>query len=518
MLEQGKIEFGEIDAKHEVFTQNRMGQDIFFRSYLIPPGVNEFQLMQGGRFFIVGQKGSGKTALMLYLRERYRRNGHKNDIVLFKSDLTEDQRQRLISGTDMSVIEAIESAQKGVDYKTNWLWYILVHISYLLDSHDVMSGQDYLEDFKILTGADRRPKQSIFSGLRLSKLKGDITSGLAAGPFKTSVKAEVEAILEDKDKPEIDVIEAAERCLAQIKLKPSKRVALFFDELELFTTQEDQRSRDIYLIRDLLYAVGRINRKIGVDSASIVVYASVRSEVLDEVNLFGDEVNKDIDDFGVKLNWDVRSDSQNQPIIQLIADKIIASEVEDGQDASEDVWKTYFPAHLFGKDIRQYLLDISMFRPRNLVRRLNSAKMHKDHEGFILEDFEESQLDFSIGVWKEIEDELRAVYEPAVARAVKSFLSGFQSRFYLNELETRIMKSTHVASGIRNQFAPKEAIVRLLEILYRSGAIGNTFLVEARGKREARDRWSFRGYSEPLFDKQFVIHESLRKALQLPFN
>lgn len=515
MIGQSALEFGDIDAKHEVFAQARLGQDIFFRSFQIPPGLDEFAMMQGARFFVIGQKGSGKTALLRFLQENYRRAGHPTEIVLFKSDLNEDERQRLISGSDVSVIEAINTAQKGADYKSNWLWYIIVQLSYMLSSDQLISGGDSLHDLKVLTGASQRPKQSVFTGMRLTKLKGDIKANLNIGMFKSEARGEIEAIIDSADRPEIDVIETAERCLCRLKLKHTKRVALFFDELELFTSQTDQRTRDLILIRDLLYAVSRINRKLGAYSASIVVYASVRSEVLNEINVLSEEINKETDDFGVRIEWDIRSQSLSQPLLELVSAKIRASEAELGENETADIWRSYFPDKLFGKDFRQHLLDISMFRPRNVVRRLKGARRRPDAHGFSVSDFEDSHIEFSNGVWKEVEDEIRVIYKPEITRAIKQVLSGWQSRFELYEFERRIESANHIPSGARNLLRRADEVKTLIETLYRTGAIGNFFYVESGGRRQPRDRWIFRGYTEPLFDKEFVVHESVRKALQL---
>lgn len=449
--------------------------------------------------------------MLLYLKNKLELDHCKTDIILFKSDLNEDERQRISRGTDLSVITNISGVQSLYDYKTNWLWFIICKIAAQVERSDLISGADYLDDLLTITGVSERQHQSIFSGLKLSKIKTDISTKLNTGVFKSDVKAQVELIKTDAKEAAIDVIEIAERCLSKLKFKPRKKICIFFDELELFWNKSDQRNRDLALIRDLLYAVARINRKVSATTSAIIIYASVRTEVLDAVNQIGAEVTKETDDFGIHIDWSTNALSPNQPLLRIVENKIRASELECGEDQTNDVWAAYFPARLYGRDFRQQMLDTSMFRPRNLVRRLILAQRDKANQEFSPDDFKDTQLRFSQGVWREIEEELQAVYSPAEVQAVKAILSGFKIRFKFQDIAPRITAVSQSASIVRGKFQSEGDLNQLINILYRSGAIGNLFSVGG----SQRDRWIFRGYPEPLLDKDFVVHESLRKSLQL---
>jgi len=56
----------------------------------------------------------------------------------------------------------------------------------------------------------------------------------------------------------------------------------------------------------------------------------------------------------------------------------------------------------------------------------------------------------------------------------------------------------------------------MITSLYRVGAIGNLYFVGS-AKKEIRFGWIFRDNYDPLYDKKFMVHESLRKFLQLSF-
>lgn len=190
-LALGKIQFGEIDAKHEVFTQAREGSYLLLNAFQMPPSVSFQRLLSGAKFFISGAKGSGKTSLMLYLKHIVERDGGRGHIVLFKSRLTDTERQRIAPIADLTAFTDQDKIRFEQDYKANWLWYIISEISRLVDPSDALEGKDELNDLRILTGAASSNRNSILSVLQLTKIKGTIETALSAGPLRTSVKKEI---------------------------------------------------------------------------------------------------------------------------------------------------------------------------------------------------------------------------------------------------------------------------------------------------------------------------------------
>jgi hypothetical protein len=516
MAELSQLQFGEIDARNEVFQQARQNSRVFFNSFQVPPGLSISALEGGARFFVLGQKGTGKTALIWYLRELAVNNGGKGEVVLFKSDLTEVERQRITNLGEAIVFSDQGKIEPLYDYKQNWLWFIIRSLVRMVDDKDVLFGKDLLHDLRELTGVNKSAKQTIFSGLQFTKIKTNIDAGLKLGVFRSDLKTEIEAVFAPKSPDILEVIAVCERAIGQIKLVSPAKCSLFFDELELFLNKEDQRNRDLFLIRDLLYAVSRINRGFGHDNNSFVVYASVRSEVLQEVNRVGPETKKDVTDFGVNISWDAKVVAGSQPILSIIEAKVNASELEIGDEETQDVWREYFPFRIYGKSFQNYLLDISMHKPRNLVRRLRLAQeANRSGTKFNESDFDASGLNFSADVWSEMEEDLSSTYDPRQISAIKSILSGFTARFTIGALEDRIISLSKYDNNVYDSISRKVPAVSIASDLYRIGAVGNVFIVQEGKKKYPRNRWIFRGYTEPLLDREFVVHDSLRKAFQL---
>lgn len=503
------IRFGKIDAKNEVFTQAREGSYVLLNAFQMPPSVDWNRLNGGSNFFIVGPKGSGKTSLLLYLKDQIEKTGGKCEAILFKTKLSDQERNRIISLTSFSAFVDQNKISYQYDYSPNWLWFIITELSRLIEASDVLEGREELQDLRILTGVNRA-RQSIFGGLQLTKAKAHVEAALSAGPLKSSIKAEIEAITTDRDRQFLEIVDICERALSGIRLLPGRRVCLFFDELELFANQSDQKDRDLNLIKDLIRTVSRINQSFGAEGAAICVYASVRSEVLYELNRLAPELQRDIRDLSATISWAGKSSSDDHAILKIIDAKIAQSEAEQGLIPSEDVWATYFSRRIGGKTASQYLLDISMFKPRALVSILSNVATHFPSSTQVTErEVYDTEAHFSADMWTEVEDELRTSYSAAQMHSIKKMLSGCRKNFNKEYFLERIRLSSAHDPEIRKILGTSIQAEEFLKTLYRTGAIG-TFIPNPR-----RDAWVFREHFEPHFENRIQFHQSLSKALQL---
>jgi hypothetical protein len=517
-LSVGELKFGEIDAKNEVFQQTRYGSEVFSKSFQIPPRVNLDELLLGSRFFISGQKGCGKTALLLHTRKTLADMGFSTHTILFKSGISETERQQLANGKGFEVVQTSNGFKVQYDYTVNWLWFIYKNLLRLLNPDMAYKGQELARDLRKIFGVDDEVKVSTFADLALSKLKLNAKAALKVPIASAEISADLEAAKkDDEERIAIEIIQICERYLGKILLKPEFRCCLFFDELEIFWSRLDQKERDLFLIRDLLQAVARVNRNLGEHSASFVVYASVRSEVLEEVNRVGPEIARDVSDFGVVVNWNVRANAERQPILEIVQAKIQASEEEAGAEVSENSWDRYFPEQIHGRNVEDHLLDIAMFKPRHIVSRLNLAKSYDpDAEYISAEALEETSTEFSSTVWREVEEELLVTYSAKQVSNLKALLTGYKSKISVVGFEQRVLQLGRIDPSLSEGFKTRKDVINAFKALYRVGAVGNRFLTKD-GKTEMRDRWVFRDYGEPVLDEIFVVHESLRKVFQLSF-
>lgn len=117
-----------------------------------------------------------------------------------------------------------------------------------------------------------------------------------------------------------------------------------------------------------------------------------------------------------------------------------------------------------------------------------------------------------------MEEELLGTYPAKVVSNIKSVLTGFKSRFLVKDFESRVNYLASIDSSLGDGLNTRAKIVDVLTVLYRIGALGNHFATSGKRGYEGRDRWVFRDMPEPAVAGEFVVHESLRKVLQLSFS
>lgn len=519
-MKVGKIEFGELDAKNEAFRQSRTGKNVFYSSFIIPPNVEIDDLLSGSRFFILGQKGCGKTALMLNIERLFRDEGYATDTLLFKSDVTEIDRQQIISDSGYHIVDTGQ-LKVEYDYLYNWLWMIYATILRQIKPEWVLSGVKELEALKALFGVTTELPISKLRDLNLKELNGKATLNLKIPIVEATFATEVGSAREKPAKQSfIEVVKICENHIGKVSLKPQFRSLMFLDELELFANRADQKERDLFLIRDLLRSVVRANRVLGSKSASFGVYACVRTEVLSEVNRVGQELARDVEDFGVVVRWDTSSSADSQPILEIVESKIQHSEIEEDEFKTEEVWERYFPEAYHGRHVADHLVDISMFKPRLILLRLNLAKKYNgDAEHFASESFEETNLPFSTAVWREVEEQLATIYPRRTIDNLRTALTAYSPRFTPADLERRFLEINAVKPGAIDGFRTQADINLMIGQLYELGALGNQYTVAGEGPRSVwRDRWAFRGFEDPVWTEKFIVHESLRKFFQMQYD
>lgn len=516
----GQIEFGEKDAKNEVFKEQRSGRSIFRASFRDPPGIDIDALLRGESYFILGQKGCGKTALMLYLQSLASERDWSTETYLFRTGISEEERQQILSGQSFSVLNFDSKPKIEIGYLYNWLWLIYSSILRRIEPDWLIFGHEILSDLKKLMKVNDETRVRAFDEMSVKRVAAKAKLGIKV-PFVTlELAADIEAVKDSpKDRLPFEIVQIVERYLSSLRLLPNKRVMLFFDELELFWSKHEQRDRDLALIRDLLNSVSRANHALNDLGSAVAVYACIRSEVLEEINQISPELARDVEDFSVVIDWNVRAEADNQPILQIVEAKIQASEREFGVIPSESPWEVYFPEMFFGKNPENYLLDISMFKPRMIIMRLNEAKHFDQQADFFSEEaIEESTLSFSNLAWREVSEQMLHTFSQRQVSNIKELLTGWKITFTLDEVELRAQKLNEKSPGIIDGLGSRIQVNRMFKTLYENGAVGNRFHVQGKKHSEIRDRWAFRGHSDCAFNKPFVVHESLRKVFQLTYD
>ncbi len=503
------IYFGDRDGLHEYMKQDKDNITILENSFVNPPRVKLDELRNGSRFYIVGPKGSGKTTLLWHLK----RGGlpNKSKVILFKSHIRKEDRDQLDRMIDLIVVEDQNSVRLEADYKAIWEWYLLKNIVRIIEPSDLLDGESTLKDIAILLEANQHKFNTLYDKFNIESAKGAVKINFDIGALKTEISAEILARRNIEGKVALlDLVRLVQASLPTLKLKKSVAIRLYFDELEFFISSDGDGERDRRMIRDLLFAIYSINTLCSDAGLDICSFASVRSEILGSINTTTQELSKSISSFGVNLNWH-NENTENHPVLSIFENKIRASEVNQCGNYSEDVWSQYFPELVNGKDTKKYLLDSGLHRPRGVLLRLSAAaELAYGKKKFSESDFLNSEERFGEMMLEEFVEEISANYDEPGREAILSLFRGNHFAFNRESLQSRILKMSNKDKNVR-KIRDEIGVDNVLRLLFRIGMIGNQFDIEETG--QSRQVWGFRGANDPLLDKRFVIHQSVRKVL-----
>jgi len=291
-----------------------------------------------------------------------------------------------------------------------------------------------------------------------------------------------------------------------------KGIYIYFDELEVFYRSHEQYARDMRMVRDILFANEEINNLFSEKSSNGLFVCAVRTEILDAMGTDGKEVSRLVHDHGFEITWHRAQRGVDHPLMNIIRQKITASEKTLGKELSKDPISQYFPKYVNNETIDQYILDRSFYKPRDIVWRLNLAQeAYPEKTYFSQEVLDRTNVDYSARLWDEVKYELGAAYTEQEIEVIEQILSGKGMYFDFDDFSSRFSVNRK-NSTVSQQLIKRKSLQYILEDLFRVGAIGNAFKV---GGRKVRNKWIFRGDPNILTDQRMQVNPALAHRLSL---
>lgn len=511
-----KLRIGKVDGKHEYLTPESERDQGTFDTFLVPDSVEPDRLHNGDIFFVEGFRGTGKTSLLRWHAHSTRSKDAVTDFILFKTDLTEDQRMHLSKevGVSWTDIDA-QSMEISQDFKSAWGWFIVHKIGENLKANPdlVGIGSDGVKSkiTRLLGLNDDNIFQKAIGFMpRLEgahvKIKADIEF------FEAELGAEFK---KHNSQGKVSLEALAKRVSALISsLEIVRPLYIYFDELEAFYHTPEQHKRDQRLVRDLLFTIASVNEKFRRAKINIHIIGAVRSEVIDSMGSLGQEVDRLVHDKGFLISWHHTNRSTTHPLIDIISRKINFSEKLENIDSDQDPIANYFPSSVDGVPLEAFLLDKSFYKPRDIVWRLSLAqKIFPNNDFFSQSILHDTEIEYSSKLWDEVRYELSAIYSDNEIECIEKILSGGAAYFNIGDIKTRFDEYA-AKSKIASKLIERRSVEEILSDLYRIGAIGNAFRTATTGTH-MRYRWIYRGEQTLLSDKQMVIHFALHKRLSI---
>lgn len=511
-----QLRIGKVDGKHEYLVPVlERGQDAF-DTFLIPEAVEPARFHNGDVFFVEGFRGTGKTSLLRWHANSAIKQGAITDFILFKTDLTEDQRMHLSSEVGISWTDVDpKKMEVSQDFKSAWGWFVVHKIGENLQAHPgLVSIDDETTSRKIirLLGLN---DDSVFRKIlgfmpRLEgahvKIKADVAFFEAelGGDFSRAG---------DQGKVSLDaLVKRVMRVLSSLNMV--QPLFIYFDELEAFYHSPEQHKRDQRLVRDLLFTIASMNDRFRQANIPIHIIGAVRSEVIDSMGSLGQEIDRLVHDRGFLISWHHSNRSVSHPLMEIVRRKLAFSESVAGMTPNASILERYFPNNIDGKSIESFLLDKSFYKPRDIVWRLSLAqKLFPAETRFTQSVLHDTEMEYSSKLWDEVRYELSAIYSDDEIDNIEAVLAGSSSAFSIDDMERRFDQGSKT-SRFLTALLTRRSVREILTDLYRIGAIGNAFRTGATGS-QIRHRWIFRGDPTLLVEKRMEIHSALLKRLSV---
>lgn len=509
MLKLKNIYLGSIDAKNELLANSPDERARFSASFVVPPNLTIEDFVSREKYYVLGLKGTGKTALLRYVSISLEEiDKAYSSFVLFKSDVDEDTRIEFGKTARLLLATANPESFEGTDFEAIWRWFIYRKIVEASESLDIAPFQQtsQWESFKALVKSEAMRSKS--TGLMR------LVPRLVKGQIEVSKDPKLSLDLDWDSKGVgrlkfVDLVKKADAVFRDLAASET-RLNLFFDELELSFSADSQYERDVRMLRDLIVSIEKINAVCKSKGFNLCLYAAIRSEVLSAVASLGKEINKSLADFGTEILWNRPGhDASRQPLIYIIEQRIASARAEHRMKPmkSSELWSTYFPAQIEGMAPQRYILHHTWYRPRDVVRLLRTAQEQFPNEGgFGLNVFETIRKKYSTACWVEVTEELKTKYSSIGIEGIKQLLYGIRPPISAPVLEDRLANLRRSHPEV-DHLAKKASGHTIIADLYRLGVLGNT--------HRGRMRFSFRGDDEVLFDQNLIIHNALRSYLSI---
>lgn len=520
MLKIKDLNMGFNDAENY---KRREDKAFLNKVFLIDDNLS--RLLSSSKYFLIGEKGTGKTAYSVYLSN----NDIDNTLSSIKYVRETNYRQFISLKNNNSLILS--------DYTL--VWKVII---YLLASEEIKICINWsnplkaFNNYKLLNDAIKEYYHDAFDPEVMSAFEFVVNSedsvelvdkylklGSKGGSSKKQVINKFQMNLHYLKKQFEDAFNS-------IKLK--KSFILFIDGIDI---RPDGVSQEDYIacIKGLTHAVWEVNNDFfanikGLEGNKIKVMLLIRPDIFNKMGL--QNQNNKIRDNSVLLEWKTRYTEYKRSNLFRLTNKLLSVQQKEELDF-EEAWNYYFPYSLTNqktrKEISPFLkfLRYSFYRPRDVISMLDLMKMYstsKNEEAdyFIDEDFENSREAYSNYLLGEIRDHLVFYYtEEEYSSFLKFFeyLNGetnFYYAYYLSAYENYII---YLNQSNRKIPPFADTPENFLQFLYELNII--CYIEQAVNENYYYWCYKERNYAnmnpKVKLDSYYWIHEGLFKALNV---
>lgn len=505
----------KVDAKQELDNMNSPKEiEYFKKSILIPDGVNIDGLLDGDRYFLTGEKGAGKTALLIYSALRAEDLFKAEKAFIIFKEFSQEEREDY---TELAYVTKYDQAEIGpyLDYEYVWWW--LFH-STIADSIKSSNKEIFIPDENLdtyLAAIDSIKTHPRNSGRKMPIITKDgyVEAAIDVPIGGAHVKLSGKINFEKNPNGEKEIrfsthINEIHRLYCSLEAG-SSQLYIVVDELNLSRKNAEEYNRDIIMIRDMIIAIERFNAISKNAHDNVRIIGSIRNEVINSVKVKGKEINKSIESYSIPIDWTVyEEENLRHPLIMLLINYFRISDTLNGEvphSNDEEEFYKWVDREIYGFPSETFIRNNTLYRPRHVVRLLNLSKtMCGNQKKISSKTFSKIRRRYSLECWNEITEELALSYTVEELELIKEWLTGMPWRTTYTAMHD---KAVHLWKDKASHLLEKyEDIIR---DLYYFGVIGNYI----KYPDYIAHRWYFRGDETLLKEKPIQIHRIFSPVL-----
>ena len=470
------IEWGEDEARND----NSLNH--YFVEF---PGFD--RILAGKKRYIIGRKGTGKTAILQKLRLQA-----EADPMRFYTDIS-------LRDFPLNSFKSLgdRSLHDKAKYVPAWKFLMLTELANLIIQDNSIEPSRELEQLKSFIGENFPNGTSVtetINKLRQNENKINVTfpplSGENTGTTSTETVSFVHYNRAVKKLEELLQFIHTESCFV-----------LLIDELDEGYRVENSNLNLIIL--SLLRATDEIYntcKNVGLNCLPIL---ALRSDIFD--SLEDNDLNK-LDDYVLRLNW--TTDEEDPWSLKQIAEKRIAATLREKSIDIEttNYWNLVADDTSYPKGLWQYICNLTFSRPRDIIKLLKYCS-NTCSSKLKITDVKKAEVTYSDWFYREFRDEVQS-FLPCWKEAMNCLSEVAKGKEKIAILNDRMTNNDEIKKWCQDNC---KSAIDVIRILFNYSVIG---CINENG------RWIFK-YKDDYFDfmpsyPYYCIHYGFCRKLRIP--
>lgn len=436
------------------------------------------------RFIVVGRRGTGKSALTYQLNKIWR-SRHSPIILVAPNE------EEVIGLRPLATMFGATVSRIRAGLKLAWRYALLMEI-----------GLNLQEDYKSKNLIRSNPV--LISHVNSWRSKGVSCVGRLRSVLRESLKGIESEENRIADLAEILQLNRLTEDIAAAVGSANKQFVILVDRLD------EGYEPDLVgtgIVDGILYGTDEIRSLLGNNVRAIVF---IRDNIFRAIEDEDKDFSRNLESQVLRLHWD------QQELFYMVA-KRVRFLFGVSKESDEKVWNSITSADLHGRDGFKKCLQLTLYRPRDLIALLNAAyyqAQRQQRQTLIEDDFDKSAKLISMTRYGDLGKEYESVF-PGVSSLTSAFANGGSKLSWAQAIDNvrNVMTSGEQLSREAAQhFAILETPETALHGLYGIGFIGifdrthGSYVFSHDGKRADR------AFSQ---DDKLMVHPCYWSALNL---